>query len=470
MFAPLTKTVQVGMEATPSSMAWDPDTLVNYEAYDPEFDPEPWSFDLDNQVVTGVVDIQATGVTIPTKWYFEIEWYVVNEDHFMGVYCDCGIGNINDLSILGIGLEYVYPNGSSEHLKCYFNNNNNEYRHDVSLDGINNLTFYTWDDFEGTVFQFAGDQTDIGSGHGKLWFGVNNQWLSIYYPDEWVWDEELEEEVLIPEHWGGLGDPETGANPSFSNLDLSLYPTLYHSQATWVEEAQPKYHRLRTKTADLLYTPPTGFSTLSSTATEMTLDPAQKTVTCEVTNGDLTATGTSAVIIDQIRSLTVVGNDAWYVELNVDALPNSIALGVATGDFTITDPFMTGGFHWILYQGDIYPSSSSWFANVDTVSVFRIAFREGKLWFGTDVHGWRGNPVTGETPAFMAIPTPLYIVVGVAENATATFVPSDFTFDPPAGFTQPTLGELVTLTVLRDLVIQPIVQPTQHHLMGYAGL
>jgi hypothetical protein len=478
MFLPAVKTIVVGEEDrpyVPLVMAWNPDD-IDVGSVDPE-DPPYWSFTANNLIVIGSINCRANEVITQAKWYFEVEFHVSNNET---------INFFPDFPIAGI-MSAADDWGSPSFMRslyCEANGDGIQLMAGVeygavtplSLDGENDCIIIEGDNppYEipndsHLVFCFAGDQSGSSVNEGRLWVGLNGQWLGQWKEEEWVWDEGLQEDVLVPEHWS-MGDPENDLNPTFADIGTLVSPFFsYHTR----NSRQELTIRGRFDPDDLLYSPPTGFSGIigqESTSNFVRFDPHAKTTTCQLSNSDLTVTGANELAFDQIRTTTVIGNANWYVELRLDAHPTGIVFGVADMNFVIQEPFGVGGSHWVLNNGIRYPLGGVWFASMANVTVIRMAFRDGQLWFG-DQYSWRGDPVAGTTPAFFGIPVPVYLVVGVANEAQATLVTNGFAFQPPVGFSGPQLGALVTLTVLRDLIIQPITRsPTQHDLMHYAGL
>jgi hypothetical protein len=113
----------------------------------------------------------------------------------------------------------------------------------LSTNGVDLLEDIEPDD----VLQFAGDQTT-----GDLWIGLNGNWLYSGV------------EVNSVVEWS-LGDPETGANPVFT--DAPFEPCVFSNGGiTGGPQTGLETFTLLTHVDDLIYVPPTGFSVVSGDA------------------------------------------------------------------------------------------------------------------------------------------------------------------------------------------------------------
>lgn len=303
------------------------------------------------------------------------------------------------------------------------------------------------------VWMIAGDMTDAGSGSGKIYIGCNGEWLCTYDEDTQLWSSAL--------------SPES-TNAFFSHSGNALYAV----SGFYDGDTSPTL-KLCVNDADCLYSPPSGYVYAAEATTTLSLSSTDKTTLCELTNSLMTAEGLNASGIEAVRSNSNIGNKKWYVEIEIDHLISGAYVGVASHSFVITDPIGEGSHNWVLHNGTVQPDNFTIFpSNFSSVTVIRIAcdMNSRCLWFGTDQHGWYGNPVTGSLPAVTMLPDTIYVLLGVDYLSKVTLVTSGFTYTPPTGYEQPTLGSVLEVHVLRDKSPMPLSQPTQHAMISALGL
>lgn len=168
--------------------------------------------------------------------------------------------------------------------------------------------------------------------------------------------------------------------------------------------------------------------------TPTTWNPADKSATCVLSNGDLTATGN---VYAGVRSVFGASTGKWYWELTVDVTYASPIVGVATSAANI-DSYPGGDENgWAFYglaPGYKYHASISEAygaeANVGSVIGVALDLDAGTLRFY--VNG------ADQGIAYTGISGTVYAMFGGAssgptETATANFGGSPFVHTPPAG-------------------------------------
>lgn len=225
----------------------------------------------------------------------------------------------------------------------------------------------------------------------------------------------------------------------------------------------------------LTYAVPEGFFAISGIAQEITWSPTVKTAGLTLTNSNYTATGTTVGSADNAQSSNNVGNSQWYMEFHVEAGLSGIRVGIVGDGWTITDLVGSGANNWTVKNGILFPGNRNFFKeNWSTVTVIKLAGNrsDSTLWFGTDVHGWHGDPETNTDPAFVGLPDALYFIAALDEDASVTLATNEgsFTETVPTGYAAPTLGTEITVSILRDLTLMPIIEPPTQQWIGRFGI
>jgi hypothetical protein len=207
------------------------------------------------------VAIRANHPVVPNQWYLEVKVELLLQD--VSVFNMAGVGLTTDSVLLddsdfseSIANTWgVYRRADDSYNFGVTWDNNTYYGPPVvyavgnfelrllSTNGVDLLEDIEPDD----VLQFAGDQTT-----GDLWIGLNGNWLYSGV------------EVNSVVEWS-LGDPETGANPVFT--DVPSEPFVFSKGGiTGGQQTGLETFTLLTHTDDLIYVPPTGFSVVSGDA------------------------------------------------------------------------------------------------------------------------------------------------------------------------------------------------------------
>lgn len=225
----------------------------------------------------------------------------------------------------------------------------------------------------------------------------------------------------------------------------------------------------------LNYTVPEGFFPISGIAQNIAWSPTTKTEGLTLTNENYTATGTTEGSADNAQSSNNVGNTYWYMEFHVEAGLSGIRVGIVGDGWTITDVVGIGANNWTVKNGIIFPGNRNFFKeNWSTVTVIKLAGNRStsSVWFGTDVHGWNGDPETNTNPAFVGLPDAIYFIAALDEDSSVTLATNESTFTEtvPTGFEAPSLGTEISVSVLRDLTMLPIVEPPMQQWIGRFGI
>jgi hypothetical protein len=187
----------------------------------------------------------------------------------------------------------------------------------------------------------------------------------------------------------------------------------------------------------------------AAVATATTLDPATKSSLVTLSNGNLTATGTTGVGEPQgTRSTVAKTSGDWYFEVRYDTKDGSsqgVSVGLVNSSQSLTSfqrPGQTTGNGISLHpSGIVYFNSSSTgpiTPKADTAGdVIMVAFKTstGKVWFG-EGGTWDGDPAAG-TGGYSSGLAEFYAFVGPlnADVTTARFDSASQTYAAPTGFT-----------------------------------
>ncbi len=250
MFAIPVKVVTIsGGGAGLPQMTWNPSDVYVYGG-----NPEDYSFTNTNKTIEGnEVKTRSNHPIVPDRWYFEIKITNVPPTYLQLV-----TNAMYGLTTSSASLSDIYNGVSSfaisfgtaghQAFNTVYIQSESALRF-LSTDGVSVLTEIN----EGDVFQFAGDLSNQ-----TLWVGLNGYWL--YVGDE-VYDELNE---IWEINWSTLGDPETDGNPVLDDIPTTPYVFTKTGESFG---PTPERNTLLTHADDLIYTPPSGFSTISGSAT-----------------------------------------------------------------------------------------------------------------------------------------------------------------------------------------------------------
>jgi hypothetical protein len=172
-----------------------------------------------------------------------------------------------------------------------------------------------------------------------------------------------------------------------------------------------------------------------------TWNPLDKDTDVTVSEGNLKTTSGTNANHSNIRSTFSMSSGKWYAEfIYTHALGGSqaTAIGIATPEFTIqnTHPVSSSSGFWGIYQstgkevvangGNIFTPS----AQTNLGDVIQIAFDSDaqKFWLGVNnvwynsSGGTTGNPATGANATASSVPSEMFLLADVVNNATQSVI------------------------------------------------
>lgn len=180
-----------------------------------------------------------------------------------------------------------------------------------------------------------------------------------------------------------------------------------------------------------------------------TWNPADKTANWSLSNGNLTATTTSATPTpaqNGCRGTTSKSAGAWYYEVHIDSQGSSIfytpALGIATGSFSLTATPGNSGSYALSSTGQkgALGSFTAYGTSFTTGDVIMCALNMGttSIWWGKNGTWYAsGNPAAGTGAAFTNVAAGSYFPLVGYNNGiqvvTARFS-TGFSYSVPSGF------------------------------------
>jgi hypothetical protein len=185
----------------------------------------------------------------------------------------------------------------------------------------------------------------------------------------------------------------------------------------------------------------------------VTFDPAGKSASIALSNGNLTATLSGVASVQQVYSNEFVVSDAvigdqYYFEISLDSLPAGVSLEIGVdGDgyggsgakaTLLSDGRVTDNSNYTWLDA---PSTWQYATGISVVNV-AVNTTTRRVWFGLDGY-WRGDPAAGTGystyAANGAAESAVYVHVELTATSgvpvvTGRFSLQDQTYNPPTGF------------------------------------
>lgn len=178
-----------------------------------------------------------------------------------------------------------------------------------------------------------------------------------------------------------------------------------------------------------------------------TWNPADKSASCTLSGGNLTAVFSSTGGYDMVRSVFGASSGKWYWEITANAAlsDNRLGFGVVKATESLTSYLGSGpGGYGYIYAGNLYNNASvigtaPSFVGGAVVGV-ALDLDAGKLWFLCNGTWISGDPAAGTSPSFSGLAGTFFAAVddgssGGVSNSTANFGATAFVYGVPAGFT-----------------------------------
>ena len=177
-----------------------------------------------------------------------------------------------------------------------------------------------------------------------------------------------------------------------------------------------------------------------------TWNPADKSASIILSNGNLTAEKANVAGTHAVRSITGVSSGKWYWEVTIDVDTGSErynGIGIGTSDAALNlDPGhdANGYGYWGRDGKKYYNAVGTAFGSIYSTAVIGIALDmdAGKIWWSLNgVWQASGNPGAGTNEAYSGIVGTFYAMYsayGRGNQATANFGASAFAYTVPSGF------------------------------------
>ncbi|WP_109073515.1 MULTISPECIES: SPRY domain-containing protein [unclassified Azospirillum] len=177
-----------------------------------------------------------------------------------------------------------------------------------------------------------------------------------------------------------------------------------------------------------------------------TWNPSDKNASITLSNGNLTASTSSASAIS-VRSTTITGTGKYYWEVSIDAGVGDHEIGAGTTSATLSSFLGADANGWGYgldgrkYNSNAGSSYGSSFTVGDIVGI-ALDTVNGKIWFSKNgVWQASGDPAAGTNPAFSSVSSAAIPMMsegsgGTSHSATARFSQSSWAFAAPTGFSQ----------------------------------
>lgn len=190
---------------------------------------------------------------------------------------------------------------------------------------------------------------------------------------------------------------------------------------------------------------------VAPSVTYATLDPANKSADITLSNGNLTALkGGASDALKSVRSTLSVSSGKHYFEVHVDvgATSTFMLVGVGTSGVDLTSYVGANASGWAYYEdtgqkvngGTLSTYGANWKTDGIVIGI-ALDMDNGKVWFSrAGVWQGSGDPASGANPAFTGLSGAFYAYLSLykktapADQLTANFGASAFTYAAPAGF------------------------------------